>query len=73
MFDDEDESQYIKPDPVLEFHNPEYFDSPMENHPSAQISPKSNSKDYYNDLKGLNSVELKPLMITEDHNSETTV
>ena len=72
VFDDEDESQYIKPDPVLEFHNPEYFDTPMENHPNAQISPKSNSKDYYNDLKGLNSVELKPLMITED-NSETTV
>ncbi|XP_063410960.1 epidermal growth factor receptor-like isoform X3 [Mytilus trossulus] len=69
VFDDEDDTPYMKPDPVLQFHNPEYFDSPV--HTNAQLPRKSNSSDYYNDMK-VNGTELKPLMIVED-NSETTV
>lgn len=65
VFDDEDDSQYMKPDPVIQFHNPEYFDGPPQSKHNAQILYKPRS-DYYNDLQK-DGQELKPLMIQEDH------
>lgn len=65
VFDDEEDSQYMKPDPVLQFHNPEYFDNAPQLKPNAQIPYKSKS-DYYNDLKR-DGTELKPLMIQEEN------